>query len=83
MLPGSPSAVIAVQIVASAQKDDAYTRVLGVGFGNSTSYAFNLGSPLTSSYVMFPQPYDINPVTNAGWQVSDFNNGQIGIQVIS
>lgn len=80
-LSGSPSAAYAAQIVASARKDDSYTRVLGIGFGNGSTYAFSLGASLTGGYLMATQPYDVNPVTEASWQVSDFTSGQIGIEV--
>ena len=82
-LPGTPSAVVAVQIVACAEKTDSNTRVLGVGFGNGTSSVFSAGSSLTSSYVMYPQPYDQDPITNAAWTVANVNNGQIGIKEIA
>jgi hypothetical protein len=82
-LPGTPSAVVAVQIVACAEKTDSSSRVLGVGFGNNTSFVFNAGSSLTNSYVMYPQPYDQDPITNAAWTVANVNNGQIGIKEIA
>lgn len=81
-LPSSTQQVVAVQIVASAEKDDSNTRVLGLGFGNGTTYVFDAGDALTSSYWMYTQPYDINPITNAPWAVSDFSTAQIGIMVV-
>lgn len=82
-ISGSPTAVVAVQIVASAEKDDSNSRVLGIGFGNGTISVFDAGFSLTSSYLMYNQPYDLNPITNQAWAVSDVNSGQIGIKVIS
>lgn len=82
-IPGTPSAVVAVQIVASARKDDSFTRVLGIGFGNGTTSVFNSGSSLGSNYIMYTQPYDTNPITGLSWDVTHVDNGQIGIQVIS
>jgi hypothetical protein len=81
-LPGSNDTIVGVQIVASAYKDDSGARVLGVGFGNGTTYIFNAGFPLGGSYIMYEQTYDINPITNQAWVETDINSGQIGIKVI-
>jgi len=80
---GSPSAIVGVQIVASARKDDSYTRVLGLGFSDGTSYAFNDGDSLTSDYQMYTQPFDQNPITSADWTISDLDDGELAIKVIS
>lgn len=82
-LPELTSAVVAVQLVASARKDDSYTRVLALGFGNGTTSVFDGTFSLTSDYLMFTQPYDTNPITDETWGIDDVDNGQIGIQVVS
>jgi hypothetical protein len=82
-ISGTPTAVVAVQIVASAEKDDSNTRVLGLGFGNGSTSVFDTGFSLTSTYLMYTQPYDLNPITDEDWTVSEVDNGQIGLQVIS
>lgn len=81
-LPELTSAVVAVQLVASARKDDSNTRVLAVGFGNGTTSVFDEGFSLTSDYLMYTQPYDTNPITEETWGVDDVDNGQIGIKVV-
>jgi hypothetical protein len=80
---GSPSAVIGVQITASARKDDSSTRVVALGFGNASTQVFDTGFSLTSNYEMFYEPYDQNPITSADWAVSDFSTAQIALKVIS
>ncbi len=80
---GSPQAIVGVQIVASARKDDSYTRVLGLGFGNGTTSVFDSGFSLGSNYQMYTQPYDQNPITSGAWDITHLDNGQIGLQVIS
>jgi len=80
---GSPQAIVAVQIVASARKDDSFSRVLALGFGNGTTSVFDAGFSLGSNYVMYTQPYDEDPITSAAWDISHLDNGQIGIQILS
>ena len=80
---GSPTAIVGVQIVASARKDDSSTRVLALGFGNSSTFDFDDGNSLTSSYLMYTQPYDENPLTSAAWTISDLDDGEIAIKVVS
>ena len=80
-ISGSPSAVVAVQVVASARKDDSVTRVLGLAFGNGTTWVVNSGSSLGSNYKMYTQPYDSNPITSSDWTVTAVDNGQIGVSV--
>lgn len=80
---GSPSAIVAIQLVASARKDDSFTRVLALGFGDGTTFDFDAGYSLTSNYVMYTQPYDEDPISSAPWTISNLNNGQIAIKVIA
>jgi hypothetical protein len=80
---GTVSAVVAAQIVASARKDDAGTRVLALGFGDGTTESYNAGTTLNGSYIMYTQPLDENPLTSSAWATSDFSGAQLAIEVIS
>lgn len=82
-LPSGSEQVVAVQIVACGRKDDTNTRVLGIGFGDGSSHVFDTGWALGTSYQMYTQPYDQDPITNSAWTVSSVNSGQIGVKVLS
>lgn len=74
--------VVAVQVVAAAEKDDSNTRLLQVGFGNGTTFAYDETFSLTSSYIMYPQPFDVDPITETAWTVANVNSGELAIMVV-
>jgi hypothetical protein len=80
---GTPAAIVAVQLVASARKDDSGTRVLGLGFGNATTTNFNAGTSIPNGYTMITREMDTNPITGVAWAPTDLASAQIGIEVIS
>jgi hypothetical protein len=80
---GTVAAVKAVQIVASARKDDAGTRVLGLGFGNGTTENYDAGTSLGNGYTMIRRTLDQNPLTSAPWAVTDLATAQIAVEEIS
>jgi hypothetical protein len=80
---GEPSAIVGIQLVASAMKDDSSSRILGLGFGNATTMDFNAGDSVADGYLMYTQPYDVNPLTSSPFTNDDLNNGQIGLKVIA
>jgi hypothetical protein len=82
-LPGNAQKIMAVQVVAYARKDDAGARVLGLGFGNGTSEAFDSGTNLGTSYTWVISGFSKNPLTGNNWAVSDFATLQAALQVIS
>jgi len=80
---GTPSAIVAVQLVACARKTDSASRSIGLGFGNSTTDNFDSGHSVTNSYVMYRRTMDSNPITSAAWAATDLSSAQIALKVIS
>jgi hypothetical protein len=80
---GTPAAIVAVQLVASARKDDSGSRVVALGFGNSTTTNFNAGTSVPNEYTMITRPMNTNPITSASWAPTDLTSAQIGLDVIS
>ena len=80
---GTVGSIKAVQIVASARKDDSGSRVLALGFGNGTTEQYDAGTSLPSSYVMIRRTLDQNPISNASWTAADITSGQLALKVIS
>ena len=77
------SEVYGVSVYAYARKDDSPSRFLSVGVGNGTTESFDSGTALGSTYSYVQRVLPINPLTSADWAVSDFNNIQIAIKLIS
>jgi len=80
---GAPAAIVGVQLVSLAKKDDAGTRVLSLGFGNGTTEAFDAGTSLGTDYTFVRRMLDTNPLTNAPWAPADLTGAQIGVSVVS
>jgi len=80
---GTPAAIVGVQLVSLAKKDDAGTRVLSLGFGNGTTESFDAGTSLGTDYTFVRRTLDQNPLTNAPWAPADLTGAQIGVSVVS
>lgn len=80
---GSPTAIIAVQLVACARKTDAASRSIGLGFGNATTDNFDSGHSITNSYIMYRRIMDVNPLTSAAWAPTDLTTAQIALNVVA
>lgn len=80
---GTVNAVAAVQLVATGLKTDSSSRVIGLGFGNSSTDVFDSGHSLTNAYEMYCSPLDTNPLTSAPWASTDLASAEIALKVIS
>jgi hypothetical protein len=80
---GTPTAIVAVQLVSCARKTDSASRSIGLGFGNTTTDNFDTGHSVTNSYMMYRRTMDSNPITAAAWAATDLTSAQIALKVIS
>jgi hypothetical protein len=73
-----------VQMVADMRKDNSGTRIVTLGVGNGSEEAFpETPNPyiVANEYLYDLQQYDTNPVTDAYWQIADFDTLQSAVKL--
>jgi hypothetical protein len=77
----TPSVISAVQIVATAKKDDAGARsITTVARSGGTDYD-GATVALSTSYLMYMDVHDVNPNTVAAWTKTNFDSAEFGVKV--
>lgn len=82
-LPASVTAVLAVQTVISARKDDASVRQIAPVLSDGSTDAAGTTVGLANNFAYYMQAYDQNPLTTSNWATGDFATLQAGAKVIA
>ena len=77
-LPGNTTRVLAVVGTPIARKDDAGGRSLAAHVRSGTVEADGPSSALSTTYAIYEQVMETNPVTGAAWDVPTFNAAEFG-----